>query len=168
MVAYAVMITTTVLGLSRWTSRSTSRPVIPGIIKSTSASAYELRLSASMACAGLVKVSTVMSSRCKARPNDRHKFTSSSSNSNECGISPQVSVRFGTAHVVAHRQRDREHAPMSELRGHSDLAPVLGNDPVADRQAEAEPGPTLLGRIEGIKDMIHILRMDATTDRKSV
>src|SRR5215475_5368741 len=155
------MMMTKVSGLRRLISRRTSRPPISGMSRSTTARAYDVRLSASMAARGSLKVSTLRSSRCNARPSERQRLASSSMSIMEKGILPHLAGAFGTGGFGPDGQRDGEHASPSHLRSHRYLAAMRGDDAVADGESEPKTGPAFLGGGEGIEDVIQVRRRDA-------
>src|SRR5574337_674738 len=157
------IITTTVSGLRRRISRKNSRPFIPGIMRSTSATAYELRPSASAAWVGWVKGSICRSSRRNARLRERHKLTSSSSNSSASLISRHRAGSLGLDEVALQWQADTEHTTAPHLRRDGDLPTVRGDDAVTDCEPKTVSGTALLRGVEGVKDVVEIGRINATT-----
>src|ERR1035437_10171473 len=149
------MMTTSVSGLRRRTSSRNSSPLIPGIKRSTSARAYELRLRASTASVGLVKASMRRSSRCSARLSERHKFTSSSSKSIEYCISFLLGCRFHAA-VGLDREGDGELAALSQFRGHGDHSTMRRDNAVTDRETQSETRPAFFRGVERVENVIDV------------
>src|SRR5262249_33252757 len=155
------MMITKVSGLRRLISRRTSRPPISGMSRSTTASAYEVRLNASMAARGSLNVSTARSSRCNARPSERQRLASSSMSIMEQGILPHLAGAFGTRGFGPDGQRNGEYPPPPPPRSHGDPAAMRGDDAVADGEPEPKAGPAFLGGVEGIENVIQVRGRDA-------
>src|SRR5215468_3377683 len=136
-----------------WRAReSTSRPETSGMRMSTSARSKSRPRSASSASAPLGTLTTVWPSWVQARSSTQRIDSSSSATSMVPGWSGS-----GLDMVLAHGEGDAEAGAAAGARLVRDDPAMLGDDSVADRQAQ--PGAARLGGEEGREEMaLRVLR----------